>query len=117
MVDQAVLRAYWSHRQGLDGSLAGADSATVLERVGWARSEGIVDRGRLIGLWDFDPEAEEVVWSPITDLTAAQRKAKLAAVKRTTAYVRDDLGDKGGMSLDSPKSRQPRLAALREHSR
>src|SRR2546429_305386 len=35
-----TLRAWWWHRQGLDGSLSGADPATVLERTGWARSVG-----------------------------------------------------------------------------
>src|SRR5450631_199515 len=34
------LRAWWSHRQGLDGSQAGAAPAEVLERTGWARSVG-----------------------------------------------------------------------------
>src|SRR5882724_6440150 len=34
------LRAWWSHRQGLDGALAGATPADVLERTGWARSVG-----------------------------------------------------------------------------
>src|SRR5262245_6982629 len=34
------LRAFWWHRQGLDGSLAGADAAAVLRRSGWARSVG-----------------------------------------------------------------------------
>lgn len=78
--------------------------------------QGIVDRGRLIGLWDYDPGAEDVVWAPITRLTAAQRLATQDAVARTAAYVRDDLGDNRGMSLDSPKARAPRLAALRAHA-
>ncbi len=34
----AKLRAWWWHRQGLDGSLAGKTPAEVLERAGWARS-------------------------------------------------------------------------------
>ncbi|HKW12715.1 MAG TPA: crosslink repair DNA glycosylase YcaQ family protein [Gemmatimonadaceae bacterium] len=34
------LRAWWFHRQGLDGSLRNATPAQVLERVGWARSVG-----------------------------------------------------------------------------
>src|SRR2546423_271895 len=37
MVD-AKLRAWWSHKQGLDGSLAGQSPAEVLDRTGWARS-------------------------------------------------------------------------------
>lgn len=39
-MDEAKLRAWWSHRQGLDGSLQGRTSAEVLERSGWARSVG-----------------------------------------------------------------------------
>ena len=34
------LRAWWSHRQGLDGRLVGARPAEVLEQTGWARSVG-----------------------------------------------------------------------------
>ncbi|WP_158104196.1 hypothetical protein [Amycolatopsis pretoriensis] len=36
----ARLRAWWAHRQGLDGTLRGAPAAEVLERTGWARSVG-----------------------------------------------------------------------------
>ena len=39
-MDITKLRAWWSHRQGLDGSLAGATPAEVLDRAGWARSVG-----------------------------------------------------------------------------
>jgi len=34
------LRAWWAHRQGLDGSLHGSSAADVLERTGWMRSVG-----------------------------------------------------------------------------
>src|SRR5580698_6388595 len=34
------LRAWRSHRQGLDGSLAGQTASQVLARTGWARSIG-----------------------------------------------------------------------------
>ena len=34
------LRAWWWHRQGLDGSLGSAAPAEVLARTGWARSVG-----------------------------------------------------------------------------
>src|SRR5437764_412605 len=39
-MDSTKLRAWWSHRQGLDGSLQGKSAAEVLERCGWARSVG-----------------------------------------------------------------------------
>jgi|GEM_PF-2513928 len=40
LMEMAKLRAWWAHRQGLDGSLAGLDSGAVLARTGWARSVG-----------------------------------------------------------------------------
>src|ERR1700691_3492919 len=40
MADASKLRAWYAHRQGLDGSLEGKSSAEVLLRAGWARSVG-----------------------------------------------------------------------------
>ena len=39
-MDEATIRAWWSDRQGLDGTLRGKSAADVLERSGWARSVG-----------------------------------------------------------------------------
>src|ERR1700684_31361 len=39
-MDQSKIRAWYAHRQGLDGSLDGKSAAEVLGRVGWARSVG-----------------------------------------------------------------------------
>jgi len=36
----AKLRAWWSHKQALDGRLAGEPAASVLKKTGWARSVG-----------------------------------------------------------------------------
>jgi hypothetical protein len=72
-------------------------------------SHAIVDRGRVIGLWDYDVETESIAW---TSQVAVDEPLR-AAVGRTEAYVRDQLGDARSFSLDSPKSRAPRIAALR----
>src|ERR1700684_1788678 len=40
MADVSKLRAWYAHRQGLDGSLEGKSSADVLERAGWALAVG-----------------------------------------------------------------------------
>jgi hypothetical protein len=69
----------------------------------------IIDRGRLVGLWEYDPDSASIVYDAFVPVDAALR----AAVARTQAYARDDLGDVRSFSLDSPKSRAPRLAALR----
>ncbi|MCW2642322.1 MAG: hypothetical protein JWP76_4628 [Dactylosporangium sp.] len=75
----------------------------------------IVDRGRVVGLWQYDPAEEHIVWwsfGPVDDEAALR-----AAVSRTEEYVRDQLGDARSFSLDSPRSRAPRLAALRAAAR
>jgi hypothetical protein len=72
-------------------------------------SHAILDRGRLIGLWEYDPDARSIVWMTFD----AKRPPKLrAAVEETEAFVRDQVGDARSFSLDSPKSRRPRIDAL-----
>jgi DNA glycosylase AlkZ-like len=71
----------------------------------------IVDRGRLVGLWQYEVESGEVV----TWLFGGAKpdSALRKEIERTQIFVRDDLGDVRSFSLDSPKSRAPRIAALR----
>jgi hypothetical protein len=75
-------------------------------------SHAVLDRGRLIGLWEFDPAEKRVVAALFG---GADADAELrGAISRTEAFIRDDLGDARSFSLDSPKCRAPRIAALRE---
>jgi hypothetical protein len=75
-------------------------------------SHAILDRGRLIGFWEYDGEAHEIVW--ITFGTGVKKtKALETAVDETAAFVRDQLGDARSFSLDSPKSRAPKIATMR----
>jgi DNA glycosylase AlkZ-like len=70
----------------------------------------IIDRGRVIGLWEYDAEARRIVsWV----FGGKRDKALGAVIERTEAFIRDELGDARSFSLDSPRSRAPRLAALR----
>jgi hypothetical protein len=70
----------------------------------------ILDRGRLIGLWHFDIETDSIAWTSFVKRDRALEEA----VARTEAFVREDLGDARTFSLDSPKSRAPQIAALRQ---
>ncbi|MCY1062034.1 crosslink repair DNA glycosylase YcaQ family protein [Nannocystis sp. SCPEA4] len=72
-------------------------------------SHAIVDRGRLVGLWEYDPGREDIAWTSFVRPDAALR----AEVERTAAMIREHLGDARSFSLDSPESRKPRIAALR----
>jgi Winged helix DNA-binding domain len=73
-------------------------------------SHGIYDRGRLVGLWEYDPATESIAWHAFVPKNKELEKA----VARAEVYVRDQLGDARAFSLDSPKSRVPRIQALRK---
>ena len=73
-------------------------------------SNAILDRGRVIGLWEYDTSTESIAWTTFVK----KDKALEQAVERTEEYVRAQLGDARSFSLDSPKSRAPRVAALRK---
>ena len=73
-------------------------------------SHAILDRGRLVGLWEYDTATESIAWVAFIK----KDKALQDAVARTEQYVREQLGDARSFSLDSPKSRAPRIAALRK---
>ncbi|MBY0506904.1 MAG: winged helix DNA-binding domain-containing protein [Bryobacteraceae bacterium] len=72
----------------------------------------IVRGGRLIGLWEYDPGKEEIAW-----MTFGKRDAAIIrAVEETAAMIRTELEDARSFSLDSPKSRQPRIDWLRRQT-
>jgi len=73
-------------------------------------NHGIFDRGRLIGLWEYDVDSGSIAWLAF----GVKDKALDAAVKETEQYVREQLGDARLFSLDSPKSRIPRIQVLRK---
>ena len=68
----------------------------------------IVDRGRIIGLWQYDPGRERIAhW-----LFHAPTEAVQQRIRDVEAFIREDLGDFRSFSLDSPSSRQKRIDAL-----
>jgi hypothetical protein len=73
-------------------------------------SHAIFDRGRLVGLWEYDPAAESLAWMAFIPKSKDLEKA----VQRIEEYVRTQLGDARSFSLDSPKSRIPRIEGLRK---
>lgn len=89
--------------------LPAALATTQLGGLGDLPAQGIVDRGRVVGLWEYDPERAEIAWAPFGEPDDGLR----AAVTRTEAYVRDQLGDARGSSLDNPAKRRERLDAIR----
>jgi hypothetical protein len=98
-------------RSGLKDAMDPKDlERKVLADSGLLISHAIVDRGRLVGLWEYDQPTESIAWVSFVK----KDKALQAAVTRTEDFVRKQLGDARSFSLDSPKSRAPRIAALRK---
>jgi hypothetical protein len=72
-------------------------------------NQAILDRGRVVGIWEYDSVAQEIVWHSFVPVDEALRKT----ITRTEEYIRSDLGDMRSFSLDSPASREPVIRALR----
>ena len=69
----------------------------------------ILDRGRIIGLWQYDRGQERIAaW-----VFGATTPAVARRIAEVEAWIKEDLGDFRAFSLDSPSSRQKRIDALR----
>ena len=98
------------HESDSKQKMQGDKALYQLRNVMDLSNHGIFDRGRLIGLWEYDCEREEIAWKTFHSPSAAVKKA----VKETEIFVRDQLGDARSFSLDSPASRKPRIDFLRK---
>ena len=84
--------------QGMSGSALAADLS----------DHPIVDRGRIIGLWQYDPEDTRIAWWTFEPASAGVR-SRIAQIEE---WITEDLGDFRSFSLDSPKSRAKNIARL-----
>lgn len=124
---QAPRKAHYTLVSSIDGiTLLRRDLAGVLDAADQghpllqARARGgllsdlpshaIVDRGRVVGLWEYDTATESIAWVSFIPRNKDLEKA----VAATERYVREQVGDARSFSLDSPKSRVPRIEALRQ---
>jgi hypothetical protein len=108
-------------RRDVKSLLAPEDlNKTVASEKGCAEAGGvmdlpnhaILDRGRLVGVWEYDPEAQSIAWASFIRPNAELQ----SAVRKMEDSVRSNLGDARSFSLDSPKSRKPKIEALRKLS-
>jgi hypothetical protein len=76
--------------------------------LGECDSHLILDRGRWIGVWDFDTLRNRLIWVTWQTPTDEVREAAGACER----FVRDELADARTSSQDSPQSRSKRIAAI-----
>lgn len=93
----------------LDRKVFAEDSLRAAGGLSDLPNHAILDRGRLIGLWEFDHDTQSIAWNSF----GVSDKALDAAIRKTESFIKDQLGDARSFSLDSPKSRVPRIEALR----
>lgn len=102
-------------RRDITGLIDEADAALPIwealkgDSIADLAHQAIIDRGRLIGFWEYDPAVGEIVWATLHAPSPQVR----SVIEQTTVFIREELGDIRFHSLDSPESRAPRLAALR----
>lgn len=68
----------------------------------------VVDRGRIVGLWEYDGVRGALAWTAFGKAPKAMAKA----ADELASYVAAELGDARLFSLDSPESRVERIRAL-----
>jgi hypothetical protein len=114
---------YLGFRRGLDGLLDPAlrgrpvagweNAAATVGDVVSLHHHVVLERGRIAGIWEYDPAEEAIVCGAFSKLSAAQNKALAAAAERLAVFVRDELGDVKFYVLDNEKNRAGRLRAVR----
>ena len=114
---------YQSFRRGLAPFLAArAQKRKVLDSrnrevaLGELESlhhNAIVLQGRLVGLWEYDPEEERVVWSTLEDMPATSRKTLAIAIEDLEDFIRAELGDVRLYSIDTGAKRRDRINSVK----
>lgn len=90
--------------------LYGAQGTQRMGGLADLQSHPIVDRGYLIGLWDYDDDTNAIVWATF-DAPPPNLPQAVAGMER---FITSDLRSSRANSLDDLKTRQARIAALRK---
>lgn len=83
---------------GMCGSALAADLSAYL----------ILDRDRIIGLWQYDPENSRIAWWTFAPASPAVHQR----IGQVEQWITEDLGDFRSFSLDSPTSRAKDISKL-----
>ncbi len=77
----------------------------------------VLDGERLVGLWEFDPKADDVVFHTFEPLAPRRRKAVQARAEDVAAFLREDIGHARSVTLDSVDSVQKRADFVKSLAR
>jgi Winged helix DNA-binding domain len=74
---------------------------------------GLFDGDKLVGLWEYDPDAGAVVFSTFDKLAPKRRKEVQALAEDVGTFLREDLGHARSFSIDSEDSVRERAALVK----
>lgn len=74
---------------------------------------GLLCGDRLMGLWEYDPDAGAIVHATLDPVPAALGKVLRDECEAVAAFLRDDIGHARSFSLDTDDALRERAAAIR----
>jgi hypothetical protein len=72
----------------------------------------LLDGDRLVGLWEYDPDAEKVVFHTFDALPPKRRRAVEAVAEDVATFLREDVGHARSFTLDSTDTVRERAARI-----
>ena len=76
-------------------------------------NNAVVAGGHLVGVWEYDPEEEEIVWKTFHGVAVSLQRKVAAKVEELENFIRSELGDVQFYSIDTGPKRRQRIALLR----
>lgn len=98
---------------GLEVPRWGGSRPTTLGEARHIGYRPLIAGEKVVGFWEYDPDAGEVVTATFEPLARGEQKALGEARERVAARVRDDLGHARSFSLDTDDALRRRAAQLR----
>jgi hypothetical protein len=98
--------------RSLEVRLWGMSGTAPLGEARHVQARTILLGDAIVGLWDFDPDAGEVVWGTFEKPSAAIRKRLDAEAARVTSFVADGLGHGRAYTLDTDELVRMRAAQV-----
>ncbi|WP_426754017.1 DNA glycosylase AlkZ-like family protein [Myxococcus sp. Y35] len=102
---------------GLEVPAWGSTKASTLGEAAHLFVRPVLDGERLVGLWEFDPKADDVVLHTFEPLAPKRRKAVQALAEDVAAFLREDIGHARSFSLDTVDSVQKRADFVKSLAR
>jgi len=76
-------------------------------------NNAIVAGGHLVGVWEYDPGEEEIVWKTFHGMPISLQRILAAKIEELENFVRNELGDVQLYGMDTGPKRRQRIAQLR----